>query len=210
MNVLPPATDEMILVRPMGPEDLEQVQAIDRLSFSMPWPASAYDYELNQNTLSLLWVAETASPNGKGQIVGMIVVWLIVDEAHIATIAVHPDYRHRGIAQSLLITVLKEAIRYGLRKSTLEVRANNKVAQRLYRRFRFEVAGHRPRYYRDNNEDAIIMTVEDLDQAYLEWLESGSLQDYETESPQQHAQCLRAPLEDNRFTQTRPDPGDIS
>jgi ribosomal-protein-alanine N-acetyltransferase len=101
----------------------------------------------------------------------MVVVWLIVDEAHIATIAVHPDFRGRGIAKGLMVTALKEIIQQGFHTATLEVRANNLPAQGLYRSFGFDIAGIRPRYYRDNQEDALIMTVHNLDQSYLEWLE---------------------------------------
>jgi ribosomal-protein-alanine N-acetyltransferase len=103
----------------------------------------------------------------------MIVVWLVVDEAHIATIAVHPDYRGQGIAQELLCAGLIESIERGMRSATLEVRAHNLAAQSLYRRFRFDEAGVRPRYYRDNFEDALIMTADQLDVRYLQWLRAG-------------------------------------
>jgi ribosomal-protein-alanine N-acetyltransferase len=159
---------ESISIRPMQPQDLEQVLAIDKASFSMPWPASAYNYELKENPLSLLWVAVSKLPGGEEPVVGMIVIWLIVDEAHIATLAVRPDYRSRGIAGALLATALRMALRQGYHKATLEVRANNIAAQRLYHRFGFEIVGHRPRYYRDNNEDAIIMTASELNLANLE------------------------------------------
>jgi ribosomal-protein-alanine N-acetyltransferase len=153
--------------------DLAQVQAIDRRSFSMPWPASAYEYELNENPYSLLWVAEISPEEGEAIVVGIIVVWLILDEAHIASIAVHPDYRAQRIAQQLLISALRGAIQKGSRIATLEVRAQNQIAQRLYKRFMFEVIGRRVRYYRDNNEDALIMTATGLGPAYLEWLDQG-------------------------------------
>ncbi len=175
MNILPPPLGEEIRIRPMELKDLEPVQSIDRASFSMPWPSSAYKYELNENPLSLLWVAEASSPASQAKVVGMIVVWLILDEAHIATLAVRQDYRGRGIAQCLLRVALAAAIVKGMRLATLEVRAGNLIAQRLYRRFHFEVVGSRLRYYRDNNEDALIMTVSGLDDAYLQWLESRSL-----------------------------------
>jgi ribosomal-protein-alanine N-acetyltransferase len=138
----------------------------------LPWPASAYQYEINQNPLSLLWVAETRLRPGELKIVGMIVVWLIVDEAHIATLAVHPEHRSKGFARSLLTTALIESIHKGMRDATLEVRASNLVAQRLYQEFHFEIVGRRPRYYRDNNEDALIMTINNMNQTYLDWLES--------------------------------------
>ena len=159
-------------IRPMRMEDLEQVQAVDRLSFSMPWPPSAYRYELKENPQSFLRVAEIRTPEDDWQIVGVIVVWLILDEAHIASIAVGPEQRGQGIGKQLLAEVLKEAIQRGLSVATLEVRAHNFSAQNLYRRFNFEVVGRRPRYYRDNNEDALIMTLKKLDSKYLNWLES--------------------------------------
>ncbi len=159
-------------IRPMRLEDLEQVQALDQVSFSLPWPASAYRFELKENSHSRLWVAEFEHPDGSKVIAGVIVLWMILDEAHIATIAVHPDYRRRGIGKQLIATALAEGIRQGAASATLEVRAGNEAAQNLYRLFRFEVVGRRPRYYRDNNEDALIMTVNSLDDRYLQWLES--------------------------------------
>lgn len=163
---------DTILIRPMRAKDLAQVHAIDKLSFSMPWSARAYAYELQENPDSTLWVAEDTGLLDKDRrIVGMIVVWLIIDEAHIATIAVQPDYRGRGIARRLLKTALVDAIQKGMIQATLEVRAQNSIAQKLYQRFRFEIVGRRPRYYRDNNEDALIMTVSNLGESYLAWLE---------------------------------------
>jgi ribosomal-protein-alanine N-acetyltransferase len=161
----------IVHIRSMCLDDLEQVQAIDRASFSLPWPESAFRYELLENPRSLLWVAEV---NGQGDlsiVVGVIVVWMVLDEAHIATLAVRPDYRRRGIGERLLATALVGAALGGAQMATLEVRANNSAAQALYERFRFEVVGRRVHYYRDNNEDAILMTLMRLDDAYLRWLE---------------------------------------
>jgi ribosomal-protein-alanine N-acetyltransferase len=172
--MMSPSTNSTVLIRPMADSDIEQVHIIDQLSFSLPWPASAYSYELNENPLSMLWVAEITPPGEERRVVGMIVVWPITDEAHIATLAVHPDYRSQGIGQIILATALREAIYRGCRLATLEVRATNTVAQRLYRRFHFEVVGNRQRYYRDNNEDAIIMTVSGLGETYLNWLETNA------------------------------------
>ncbi len=162
-----------VAIRPMQISDLVQVRAIDQLSFSMPWPESAYEYELKENPYSLLWVAEIFPPNKAPILVGSAVVWLILDEAHIASIAVHPQYRSQGIAQQLLVAVLRQAIQKGSQLATLEVRSRNLIAQRLYQRFKFEVIGKRVRYYRDNNEDALIMTAAGLGPQYLEWLDQG-------------------------------------
>ena len=154
--------------------DVEQVHHIDQLSFSLPWPESAYRYELTQNEKSASWVAEVLRPDGTTRVIGMVVMWLILDEAHIATIAVHPEYRGQGISQQLLTIALRAALQRGALVATLEVRAGNQAAQALYRRYKFEVVGRRPHYYHDNHEDALIMTA-DLSQpdAYLEWLDGG-------------------------------------
>ena len=108
-NALPAA----VRIRPMRLEDIDAVIQIDRLSFSLPWPASAFRHELVENPTSLLWVAEVDSPEGGRCVVGAVVVWMILDEAHIATLAVHPDYRRRGISRQLLVTVLRQAIERG-------------------------------------------------------------------------------------------------
>jgi ribosomal-protein-alanine N-acetyltransferase len=87
------------------------------------------------------------------------VLWMIVDEAHIATIATHPDYRRQGIAKRLLVKALEFAQTEGARSALLEVRAGNRAAQEMYRKFGFEVVGRRERYYKDNYEDAVLMTL---------------------------------------------------
>jgi len=162
---------ESVTIRPMGEEDLPQVINIDSVSFSLPWPSKAFNYELKNNPDSLLWVAEITDQIGRNKVVGMIVIWLILDEAHIATIAIQPEFRGRGIASQLVLDSLLEVTRQGLKRATLEVRANNLAAQKLYRNFGFEVVGRRPRYYRDNHEDALLMTVQDLEDAYPRWLD---------------------------------------
>ena len=161
-----------IKIRPMRMGDMQEVQEIDRISFSLPWPASAYDYELNKNPHSLLRVAEKRLSKMAKRVVGMIVVWQILDEAHIASLAVHPKYRNQGVASLLLSTTLEETILQGADLATLEVRALNFQAQRLYKSFKFEVVARRLRYYLDNGEDGLIMTVNNLDRNYLSWLET--------------------------------------
>ena len=103
----------------------------------------------------------------------MIVTWNIVDEAHIATLAVHPEYRRQGIGEKLLAVVLEDAHRKGMKTATLEVRAQNTPAQALYQRFGFTVVGCRSRYYQDNQDDAIIMSLSSLEPEYLSRINSG-------------------------------------
>ena len=166
------ATMSSVRIRTMREEDLDQVKEIDRMSFTIPWPDRSYEYEFYKNPLSLLLVAESEEQDSNHHIVGTLVVWLIIDEAHIATIVVHPEYRNQGIAKKMLAEALKIALQKGMRQATLEVRANNFIAHKLYEQFGFEIVGRRDRYYRDNYEDALIMTIRDLDKEYIEWMGS--------------------------------------
>ncbi len=147
-------------IRPMAEADLEQVVAIDQLSFSLPWPPHSFRYELLENDVSRQWVAEVQAPGEAPKVIAMIVVWLIMDEAHIATIAVHPEYRRQKIGQAILLTALRECSAQGARSATLEVREHNSAAIDMYTRLGFEVVGRRKHYYQDTNEDAILMTLE--------------------------------------------------
>ena len=144
-------------VRRMTLDDIQAVVELDQISFSLPWPERSFRFELTDNPASRCWVAEA-----DGRVVGMVVTWLFVDEAHIATIATHPDYRRQGIARKLLTYTLQSAISEGARSSFLEVRASNLPAQEMYRKFGYVEVGRRKRYYRDNDEDAILMNLEKI------------------------------------------------
>ena len=150
-------------IRRMTLDDLEQVLEIDRASFNQPWPERSFRFELENNPASRAWVAEE-----NGKVAGMIVAWLMVDEVHIATIATHPLFRRQGVASRLLRYALDHMRREGADSSFLEVRESNLAAQELYRRFGFEATGRRPRYYKDNSEDAILMSLEGLNVAKFE------------------------------------------
>jgi ribosomal-protein-alanine N-acetyltransferase len=143
--------------------DLETVSEIDNLSFALPWPKSAFKFELLDNPAARLWVAEIpAAPENGRQVIGMLAIWFIVDEIHISTLAVHPDFRRRGTARRLLAEALTRCQQQGAVSATLEVRTSNKAAKALYEKFGFQVAGRRLKYYQDNQEDALLMTLTDL------------------------------------------------
>jgi len=144
-------------VRKMTIDDVPAVVELDQISFSLPWPERSFRFELTDNPASRCWVAEV-----DGKIVGMIVVWLLVDEAHIATIATHPYFRRKGIGKWLLSHALLHLMDEGARSSFLEVRESNLAAQDMYRKFGYEVTGRRRRYYKDNDEDAILMNLGSL------------------------------------------------
>ncbi len=157
-------------IRRMTVDDLDRVHRIDVLSFSLPWTERSFRFELTNNPVARLWVADLAGEGQPPQVVAMLVMWRIIDEVHIATIAVHPDHRRGGVGRRLLAVALLEAQREGAEKAFLEVRRSNLAAQELYHRFGFEVAGVRPRYYKDNMEDALLLNLDRLDTAVLEKL----------------------------------------
>ena len=144
-------------IRRMTLDDLEQVVEIDRVSFSLPWPERSFRFELTDNPAARCWVAEM-----DGRVIGMLVLWMIVDEAHIATLATKPEFRRQGVAKQLLTQALTSALEEGARSAFLEVRESNAAAQSMYRKYGFVETGRRPRYYKDNDEDAILMTLPSL------------------------------------------------
>lgn len=162
---------EAVQIGPMRLEDLPQVMAIDRQSFPQPWTEPSYRFELTENRNAHFLVAfarSTPSPQAwwawlarrpaPRQIVGYAGMWLVVDEAHINTIAVHPAWRRRGLGERLLQSMLAKARGLNALTATLEVRVSNLGAQKLYHKYGFEEVGRRRRYYRDG-EDALLMTA---------------------------------------------------
>ncbi len=147
----------VLQIRPMTEEDLPFVQLIEGASFTTPWPPHAYRQELESNRLAHYLVALIGE-----RVVGYGGIWLMVDEAHVTTFAVHPSFRRRRIGERMLIALLDLAVDRGAREATLEVRLSNLAARRLYEKYGFRPVGIRPRYYSDNQEDALIMTTEPL------------------------------------------------
>jgi len=146
-----------IRVEPMTLDDIPSVHAIERESFAVPWPDDAYRNELVTNRLASYVVARAGEA-----VVGFAGLWVMVDEAHITTFAVHPRWRRRGVGERLLLRLLELANDRRAREATLEVRLSNMPARRLYEKYGFKPVGIRPRYYSDNGEDALIMTTDAL------------------------------------------------
>lgn len=166
-----------MIIRKMTEDDIPAVVDLDQKSFSLPWPERSFRFELTDNPASRCWVAELDR-----KVVGMIVVWLIVDEAHVATVATHPEYRRRGIGRRLLSHALRHLIQDGARSSFLEVRESNLAAQEMYRKFGYEATSRRRHYYRDNDEDAILMNLESLTLERLMVAEGHSAPDTEDQN----------------------------
>ncbi len=146
-----------IAVEAMRVSDISAVHDIEGLSFTTPWPAYAFEQELTANRLARYVVARAGS-----SVVGFGGVWLMVDDAHVTTIGVHPDWRRQGIGRRLLVALIDLADMLRASRVTLEVRDGNLGAQALYAELGFSVAGRRPNYYTDDGEDALVMTTPGL------------------------------------------------
>ena len=143
---------ESAIVREMKLSDIDSVVDIEKKSFPIPWTKGTFISEIKRNKLARYYVAEVG-----GRVVGYAGMWLIMNEAHITNIAIHPEYRGMGIGKKLVGGLIEEVLKIDIYRITLEVRPSNTAARALYKKFGFVPCGIRPEYYRDNNEDAIIM-----------------------------------------------------
>lgn len=140
-----------ILIRTMTSADAEEVAKIEEENFAMPWSRESFWQEIkNPQACFLVAVCEK-------KIVGYAGAWVVLDEAQLTNIAVQKNFQKKGIARALLTHLINSVKLRGADKMTLEVRPSNAPAIALYRSFRFENFGRRPRYYLDNGEDALIM-----------------------------------------------------
>lgn len=164
-------------VRPMRLPDVPRVAAIDQQSFSVPWSARSYVYEVTDSPHSHMVVIERAEQHPPAnrligwwqRITGNIPheytllayggLWLFGEGAHISTIASHPDHRRQGWGELAFVAMLRRAITLEATAITLEVRISNTGAQHLYTKYGFEIQGIKSRYYSDNQEDAYDMIL---------------------------------------------------
>jgi [ribosomal protein S18]-alanine N-acetyltransferase len=143
----------IVVERVTSAEDLGGLLAVEQASFLNPWTREMYLAELQNPAVSHLLVAKDPT----GQVTGFCGFWCVADELHINNLAVLPEHRRQGIASAILSRVFAEGRRAGAARATLEVRRSNDIARRLYERFGFTVAGVRRGYYRQPDEDALIL-----------------------------------------------------
>ncbi|NLP36590.1 MAG: ribosomal protein S18-alanine N-acetyltransferase [Firmicutes bacterium] len=144
-----------ITIEPMKFCHVDEVSEIEKAVYPTPWTKFAFINEIIDNGFAYYYVAL----NDK-KVVGYAGIWVVLDEAHITTLAVSPQWQGKGIGKTLLQHVINEADSKGAVRMTLEVRVSNSKAQELYKKFGFVACGRRPNYYHD--EDALIMWLEKL------------------------------------------------
>lgn len=156
------------VVDEMTRDDLDEVLAIERLSFPTPWSKNLFLKELHSDLSTIILFKSDSFKNHK--VLGYICIWLIGGEVHILNLACHPDFRRRGIATSLLEQSLFFSFNKGVRRAFLEVRELNQEALGLYEKYGFKQIGIRKGYYSDTGEDAVVMVLEMESKARLKEL----------------------------------------
>jgi|SRR3954466_9618841 ribosomal-protein-alanine N-acetyltransferase len=137
--------------------DIDAVVALERESFSNPWPRETLVWELKNSDVTRVYLLRDAEDRA----IAFCIVWIIFDELHINTLAVSPGHRRQGLATLLLRAVMAEAAAEGARNATLEVRESNTAALELYAGLGFRVTARRRNYYTNPDEDALILWREE-------------------------------------------------
>lgn len=141
----------MLTVTEMSLEDIDEVLEVEAQCFKTPWSKNAFEMELKNMTARYVVAKED------GVVVGYGGIWLIIDEGHITNIAVRENHRGKNVGSRILSALIDICKSRDISSMTLEVRVSNEPAKKLYAKYGFKEAGIRPRYYTDNNEDAMIM-----------------------------------------------------
>lgn len=159
--VVVPSRRSGLVLRPLRPRDLDRVVAIERQVYVRPWSRATFASEIDRADRAYLVACGPRRLLGS-DVVGYGGVSVAVGEAHVLTVAVRRDAQCRGVGATLLLRLLEHAREQGATAATLEVRPSNDRARALYRRFGFDEVGRRPRYYRNDGEDAVIMWLHGL------------------------------------------------
>jgi len=149
---------EGLIIRQMYEFDLPYVIEIERISFSTPWSETSFYNEI-YNPHSTANVAVVEEAYSVQRVVGYICVNQVADEGHILNLAVHPEFRKRGIAKTLVKNILEDLRETACRFLYLEVRISNNIARKFYEGFGFKIVGTRKGYYNEPREDAVIMML---------------------------------------------------
>ena len=141
-----------LIIRQAEEKDVPAIEEIEKQCFTVPWSYESLHKDIVENGLAFYVVAQT-----DGRVCGYVGIWKILDEGHITNVAVAPEFRRKHIGRAMLEALIDVTSQEGIEKYTLEVRASNQAAIRLYEGLGFKAEGIRPGYYEDNGEDAVIM-----------------------------------------------------
>jgi ribosomal-protein-alanine N-acetyltransferase len=147
-----------VFVRPLRGDDVEDIVAMERQCFITPWPRGDLVADIRRRSGSYYIIAEDSD----GSPVGYAVVWFVFDRGHVASVAVLPEWRRKGVAKRLMLELFAACVARGMRTVSLEYRASNRAAAQLYEELGFQVDGYRHNYYTDTGEDAVSMILPDL------------------------------------------------
>lgn len=162
----PLEADLAVQVVPMRRRHLRSVLQIESQVYPRPWTLGLFLSELNMHAARSYFVARV-----EGRVVGYGGLMLSLEDAHVTTLAVDPQWQRHKLGQRLMVVLAREAVRRGATNLTLEVRVSNEPAKALYRRFGLAPAGIRKGYYLESGEDAIVMWAHDIDdEAYSDRL----------------------------------------
>ncbi len=159
-----------IFIRLSDEVDLDDILEIEPLSFGAHhWSRDAFESEFS--SIHTCYLSAILSVNSIKKCVGYVGSWIIEDEGHITTMAVHPNYRSLGIADKLLYNLISTLINKSVKWLTLEVRSSNTPALNLYKKYGFKQIGIRKKYYQDNGEDGLILWTNNItDHTYKDLL----------------------------------------
>jgi len=146
-----------LTIRRMRSTDIPAIMAIEAVSFGRHhWSEESFQNEMNNH------IGRYYSLFSGDTLIGYGGFWHVIDEAHVTTVAIQPEYRGHGLGELLFLQLLEECFRISIHWVTLEVRTSNESAQNLYYKYGLSSAGLRRKYYQDNQEDALIMTSPDI------------------------------------------------
>lgn len=153
-----------IAVKLLTPAEVPAIVALDQICLGGLWTKAGYLREIESDRSTLVSL-DLLHEEAQTQMIGMACLWSIVSEAHITLLAIHPEHRHQGLGQLLLLTLLKEAIARQLEWATLEVNEGNLAALNLYQKYGFQIAGKRKNYYQSTGDDALVLWLKGIQQS---------------------------------------------
>lgn len=161
-NVMAASQSQDWLMRSATVADLEELVSLEEVCFAAPWSRKSFEAELHGNPFSHILVVPGSMGTSSIPLLAYICVWVIFEEIRFLNLAVHPQFRRRGLAKQLILQALRLGVDQGCSKGMLEVRHSNQVARTLYESLNFKEYATRNAYYTNPTEDAILMSLEPI------------------------------------------------